>query len=49
MSQQHSLTININDQCAIGAGNWQECIEEEQRPYRLVSPPHTIMYRQVLS
>ena len=49
MSQQHSLTININDQCAIDGGNWQKCVEEEQRPYRLVSPPHTTMYRQVLS
>src|SRR5690349_1226238 len=49
MSQHHSLTIDINDQCAIDAGNWQECVEEGQTPYRLVSPPHTTMYRQVLS
>ena len=46
---QHSLTINLNDGCAIDAGSWQECVEEEQRPYRLVSPPQTSMYRQVLS
>jgi hypothetical protein len=49
MSQHHSVTIDINDQCAIDAGNWQECVEEDQTPYRLVSPPHTTMYRQVLS
>jgi len=49
MPQHHSVTIEINDQCAIDAGNWQDCVEEEQRPYRLVSPPHTTMYRQVLS
>ena len=49
MSQHHSLTINVNDQCAIDAGYWQECVEEDQTPYRLVSPPHTTMYRQVLS
>ena len=49
MSQHHSVTININDQCAIDAGNWQECVEEDRTPYRLVSPPHTTMYRQVLS
>ena len=49
MSQHHSLTINVNDQCAIDAGYWQECVEEDQTPYRLVSPPQTTMYRQVLS
>ncbi len=49
MAQHHSLTINVNDQCAIDAGYWQECIEEDQTPYRLVSPPQTTMYRQVLS
>jgi hypothetical protein len=49
MSQHHSLTINVNDQCAIDAGYWQECVEEDQTPYRLVSSPHTTMYRQVLS
>jgi hypothetical protein len=49
MSRHHSLTINVNDQCAIDAGYWQECVEEDQTPYRLVSSPHTTMYRQVLS
>src|SRR6266446_2395168 len=49
MPQQHSLTINVNDQCAIDAGSWQECVEEDQTPYRLVSPPQITMYRQVLS
>ncbi len=49
MAQHHSLTINVNDQCAIDAGCWQECIEEDQTPHRLVSPPQTTMYRQVLS
>jgi len=49
MSQHHSLTINVKDQCAIDAGYWQECVEEDQTPYRLVSSPHTTMYRQVLS
>jgi hypothetical protein len=49
LSQHHSLTINVNDQCAIDAGYWQECVEEDQTPYRLVSPPQTTMHRQVLS
>src|SRR6202165_2492307 len=49
MPQQHSLTINVNDQCAIDAGYWQECVEEDQTAYRLISPPRTTMYRQVLS
>jgi hypothetical protein len=49
MAQHHSLTININDQCAIDAGYWQECVEEDQTAYRLISPPRTTMYRQVLS
>ena len=49
MSQYHALTINVNAQCAIDAGNWKECVEEDHTPYRLVSPSHTTMYRQVLS
>jgi hypothetical protein len=49
ISQHHPLTINVNDRCAIDAGYWQECAEEDQMPYRLVSPPQTTMYRQVLS
>jgi hypothetical protein len=49
MAQHHSLTINVNDRCAIDAGYWQERVEEDQTPYRLVSPPQTTMYRQVLS
>ena len=49
MAQHHSLTINVNDQCAIDAGYWQERVEEDQTPYRLVSPPQTTMHRQVLS
>lgn len=47
MSQHHSLTININDQCAIDADSWQERVEEDQTPYRLVSPPQTTVYWQV--
>jgi hypothetical protein len=49
MAQHHSLTINVNDQCAIDAGYWQERVEEDKTPYRLISPPQTAMYRQVLS
>jgi hypothetical protein len=49
MSQQHSLTINANDQFTIDAGSWQECVEKDQRPYRLISPPQTAMYQQSLS
>jgi len=48
MAQHHSLTINVNDQCAIDAGYWQECVEEDQTPYRLVSPPQITMYQQIL-
>jgi hypothetical protein len=49
MTHYHPLTININDQCAIDAGHWQECVEEDQTRYRLVSPPQTTMYLQILS
>jgi hypothetical protein len=49
MAQHHSLTISLNEQYAIDAGSWQECVGEDQTPYRLVSPPQTTMYRQVLS
>jgi hypothetical protein len=49
MAQYHSLTINVNDQCVIDAGYWQECVEEDQTPYRLISPPQITMYRQILS
>src|SRR5713226_3670559 len=49
MPQHHPLTITVNDQCTIDAGSWQECIEENQTPHRLVSPPQTAMYRQALS
>ena len=33
----------------IDAGYWQECVEEDQMAYRLISPPQTMMYQQVLS
>jgi hypothetical protein len=49
MAPRHFLTINLNEQCAIDAGSWQECVAEDQTLYRLISPPHTTMYRQVLS
>jgi hypothetical protein len=49
MPQQHLLTINVNDQLTIDAGSWQACVEEDQTPYRLISPPQITMYRQVLS
>jgi hypothetical protein len=49
MPEQHSLTINVNDRFTIDAGYWQERVEEDQTPYRLVSPPQTTMYRQILS
>jgi len=49
MPQQHPLTINVNDQLTIDAGSWQECVEEDQTPYRLISSPQTAMYRQALS
>jgi hypothetical protein len=49
MAQHHSLTVNINEQYAIDAGYWQECVESDQTSYRLISPPQTTMYRQVLS
>lgn len=49
MPEQRSLTVNVNARFAIDAGSWQERVEEDQAPYRLVSPPHTTMYRQVLS
>ena len=49
MPQHHPLTINVNDQLTINAGSWQECVEKDQRPYRLISPPQTTMYQQALS
>jgi len=49
MPVQHSLTVNVNDRFTIDAGYWQECAEEDQRPYRLVSSPRITMYQQSLS
>ena len=49
MPQHHPLTINVDDQLTIDAGYWQECVEEDQMSYRLVSPPQTTMYQQVIS
>lgn len=49
MPQLHALTITVNDQLTVYAGYWQECVEEDQTPYRLISPPQTAMYRQALS
>ena len=49
MPQHHPLTITVNEQLTIDAGYWQECVEEDQTPYRLISSPQTAMYRQALS
>jgi hypothetical protein len=49
MAPGHFLTINLNEQCAINAGSWQECVAEGQSPSRLISSPQTTMYLQVLS
>jgi len=49
MPEQRSLTVNVNAGFTVDAGSWQERVEEDQAPYRLVSPPHATMYRQVLS
>jgi len=49
MPEQRSLTVNVNAGFTVDAGSWQERVEEDQAPYRLISPPHATMYRQVLS
>src|SRR5256884_6630879 len=49
MPQRHALTITVNDRLTTDAGSWQECVKEDQPPYRLISSPQTTMYRQVLS
>ena len=49
MPQLHPMTISVNNHLTIDAGSWQERVEEDHMPHRLVSPPHTSMYRQVLS
>ena len=49
MPEQRSLTVNVNARFTVDAGYWQERVEEDQAPSRLVSPPHATMYRQVLS
>jgi len=46
---QHPLTVNVNDQLTIDAESWQECVEEDRKPYRTSSPPRMTMYRQTLS
>jgi hypothetical protein len=35
MPHHHPLTITVNDQLTVDAGYWQECVEEDQTPYRL--------------
>jgi hypothetical protein len=49
MPEQRSLTVNVSARFTIDAGSWQGRVEEDQAPYRLVSPPRATMYRQVLS
>lgn len=49
MPQHHPMTIGVNDHLTIDAGSWLEHTAEDQKPARLVSPPHITMYRQVLS
>ena len=49
MPEQRSLTVNVNARFTVDAGYWQECAEEDQMPYRLVSSPRITMYRQSLS
>ena len=48
---QQSMTITVNDQLTIDAGYWQECVEEDQTPSRLILPPANrhVPYRQALS
>jgi hypothetical protein len=45
MEQLHPMTIGVNNDLTIDAGSWQESVEEDQMPHRLVWPPHTSMYR----
>jgi hypothetical protein len=49
MPGQHPLALNVNDRFTIDTGNWQECAEEDQMPYRLVSSPRITMYQQCVS
>jgi hypothetical protein len=49
MPQLHPMTISVNNHLTIDAGSWQERVEEDHMQHRQVSPPHTSMYRQVLS
>lgn len=49
MPKHHPMTIGVNDHLTLDAGFWLEHTAEDQTPSRLVSPPHTTMYRQVLS
>ncbi len=38
MPPPHPLSIKFNNQLTIDAGFWQEYVEEDQMPYRLLLP-----------
>jgi hypothetical protein len=45
----HRLTVRISEHYNLDAGIWEERIDENQEPYRLITPPAMTMYEQVLA
>lgn len=49
MDQQQKIWIYIDDHHTLDAGSWQTILDDEQTPYRLITPPKISMYEQVIN
>jgi hypothetical protein len=43
------LTVRVSGQLSLDAGTWEEHVDHNQKPYRLITPPATPMYEQLLA
>jgi hypothetical protein len=45
----HQLRLRMSERCILDAGSWEERMDEHNEPYRVITPPATTMYEQVLA
>jgi hypothetical protein len=43
------LTVRVSAQVSLDAGTWEERLDQQQQPYRLITPPASTMYEQLLA
>jgi len=43
------LTVRVSEQLSLDAGTWEERVDHHQKPYRLITPPASTMYEQLLA